>query len=135
MRSLVTSLILNKLFSLGLLVHMASLEKLQIASGTGKDTTSSTLINLLTKRHAKAAATLSVSCKVPSAILERADKLWQHKHPGDFFGEDLQVLLIALVSPKYYFWCKQFFFRNVVVELLRYPIDLILWRIHERYGF
>jgi len=24
--------------------------------------------------------------KVPSGVLERADKLWQHKHPGDFFG-------------------------------------------------
>lgn len=48
-----------------------------------------TAINLksvLTKRHAKSAASLAVSNKVPSGVLERANKIWQHKHPGDFFG-------------------------------------------------
>jgi len=48
-----------------------------------------TAINLksvLTKRHAKSAASLAVSNKIPSGVLERANKVWQHKHPGDFFG-------------------------------------------------
>ena len=40
----------------------------------------------INKRHAKSAAKLARSNKVPSGVLERADKLWQHKHPGDFFG-------------------------------------------------
>ena len=48
-----------------------------------------TAVNLksaLNKRHAKSAAALAVSSNVPSGILERANKEWQHKHPGDFFG-------------------------------------------------
>ena len=40
----------------------------------------------LNKRSAKSAAKLAVSSKVPSGILKRANKIWQHKHPGDFFG-------------------------------------------------
>ena len=44
------------------------------------------LSSVINKRHAKSAAKLARSNKVPSGVLERADKLWQHKHPGDFFG-------------------------------------------------
>jgi len=40
----------------------------------------------LNKRGAKSAAKLAVSSNVPCGILQRANKIWQHRHPGDFFG-------------------------------------------------
>jgi len=36
--------------------------------------------------HARKAALLARSTKVPSGILPHANKIWRHDHPGEFYG-------------------------------------------------